>query len=131
MPTVVEDIRSTLFGDPTVGGKVGATSGTARIYPGGVMPQGKPYPAIQVEEISGVKSHNLVGGATTFTKATYQVTCWETTYGKAKALANNVKAALDGISNPFPMLLDSEHDLYDSQARVHHIALDFSVMTGS
>jgi hypothetical protein len=127
--TVEQDIRSTLFGDLTVGGQVGSTSATARIY-FGVMAQDTEYPAIQVEEISTIRSHNVVGGATRYTKATYQVTCWDTTYGKAKTLANNVKAALDGITTPFAMLLANERDLYDTQARLNHIVLDFIVMTG-
>jgi hypothetical protein len=127
--TVETDIRATLFADPTVGGQIGSTSATARIY-FNVMTQDTAYPAIQIEEISAVRSHNVVGGATRYQRATYQVTCWDETYGGAKTLANNVKAALDGILDPYAMLLDTERDLYDAQARVHHIVLDFSVMNG-
>jgi len=133
MATVEENLRTILFSDAGVGALVGSTELLARIY-FNVMKQDTVYPAIQIEKITTVRSHNLAGGVADYNKDTYQISCWadgKTGFSKALELSDAVLTALDGklATATLPAIVAGvETHLYDSNARVHQIALDFSVM---
>jgi hypothetical protein len=128
MATILETIRTLLYSDATVGGQVGSTLTTARIYKGGTVPQGVDYPFIQLETISDQKTHLLKGGKYVFQNQLVQVSAWDTTQGKARTLADNIINAIDG-NLTLPMTAGVETDIFDSAAQVHQVSVDFRVMT--
>lgn len=129
MATIQETIRALLFNDATVGGKVGNTTSTARIFSGGVVPQGVVYPFIQIETVSDQKTHLTSGGKYVFQTPTVQVSVWDDeSFGATRTLADDIINAIDG-NLTLPMVAGVETDLFDTQAQAHHIALDFKVLT--
>lgn len=67
-----------------------------RIYPVQID-QGKGYPAIAYQQISGPREHN-VSGAIGWVQSRYQITCWGSIYDDALDLATAVRVAVDGFS---------------------------------
>jgi hypothetical protein len=84
-------IRSLLVDDGSVAALVGN-----RVYPV-QRKQGSALPAVVYQQITGVRDHTFAG-ASGFVASRYQITCWAETYGGADALADAVRAVMDGYA---------------------------------
>jgi hypothetical protein len=89
----------------------------------GVAPDGTLPPYIVFARISSVPCLTLAGDAPGLTQVRVQVTCFARTYEGAKSLADSVVAAM--LAAPFRNNPAGDQDLYDSEARLHYVALDF------
>jgi len=89
--TIEKTIFSLLTNNETVNGLVGT-----RIYPG-VIPQGKTVPAIVYEQTGGDRDITF-GGTVGYVDGAFDITCWSSTYGGARALSDAVRKVLDGHS---------------------------------
>jgi hypothetical protein len=80
-----------LTDDSTVSGLVGT-----RIYPQ-FVPQGASMPAITYQQISGIRDFTH-SGPVDLASLRFQVNCWSLNYTQARALADAVRTALNGVS---------------------------------
>lgn len=118
---VIEEALVSLTG-PLVGG---------RVYPA-QLKQAPTYPCILYEKVSADRNQGLAGPLGR-SRARFRLHCWATSYGAAKALANAVRALLDGYSgSPLSVVvdairLDGEFDGFAPQSDVYRVVLDFSV----
>jgi len=67
----------------------------ARIYPL-VLPQSPTLPAVVYQRISGPRVH-AIGSGSFLASPRIQWSCWATTYAGAKVVADELRAALDGV----------------------------------
>jgi hypothetical protein len=88
-------LETGLYTAITSDGTVAALVST-RVYPE-FMPQGVTYPAITYQRVSTVRTQ-LLSGIDNFTQVRVVVDCWDSSYSGAKALADAVKNALDGVT---------------------------------
>lgn len=102
-----------------------------RIYPI-LMPQNTTLPAITKQRISGPRVQSLVGSSG-LAYPRYQVDAWASTYDGAKAVADQVRAALDGFRGYVGTVriggirLIGDQELYEEETRTHRVSQDFSV----
>lgn len=98
-------------------------------------PQSAAVPFLTYQRISGERTRST-RGPTGRARARVQVDAYETTYGKAKALAAAVRQALDGYAGGAPggvrvrsIALENEFDLYETDAgpALYRVSLDFVV----
>jgi hypothetical protein len=107
---IEELITAVMKNDATIAGIVGA-----RIYPLRV-PQDADMPAITYQKISG-RWHVQMSGPHNMSEERFQINCWETTYAGVKALADAVRAALNGYDSTINVVevhiitLENETDL--------------------
>ena len=102
------------------------------VYPS-VFPDDVELPACRYQRITGapIVDHQ---GDTGMERGRFQVSAFARTYSDAKLLAEEVKAALSGYSGQMGELLDvtafviNETDLYESEAKVHHVAIDVDIL---
>lgn len=104
-----------------------------RVYPGHI-PQGVTQPAIVYLKVSDPRGRTF--GRAQFAKPRFQFSCWGETYASAKAVAHQVRAALENfagmlggaagveVRNAF---FENELDLHDPETGLHHIPVDFSI----
>lgn len=95
---------------------------------GGVWPVARTdgqitTPFIVYSRVSSVPTSTLDGDAPALTRVRVQVDCYGATYEEAKALADSVRAAM--LAAPFKNLPDSELDLFDSDAKLYRVTMDF------
>jgi len=103
----------------------------SRIYPSR-LPQSVVLPAITYLKVSGprVPTHQ---GPSGLAKPRFQISCWDEKYLDAKAVAVQVRQALNCYSGMMGALrvgvalLRGERDLVDPARNIHQIALDFEV----
>lgn len=106
-----------------------------RVYPLR-LPQGPTYPAITYFKVSNTRVRTM-GAPNLGGRPRVQVSCWGETYASAKAVANQVRAALDGYG-PATMggvgglvvkavQLENEQDLEHNKPDLVEIALDFTI----
>ena len=105
---------------------VSALIGT-RIYPM-LLPQTPTLPAIVYSVISAMRTARH-GGRASIGEKRIQFSCWGSTYSGAKALADQVRLALDGTkpTTEGAALIAGEHDIYDTETGWFHISMDFMV----
>jgi len=89
------NVEESLYAELATHGGVAALVGT-RIYPE-ELPQPATLPAITYSLSSTATEHTQRETASTIVIPDMQVQCWAETYSGAKALATQVKAALDGF----------------------------------
>ena len=123
--TIEEAIRDILVTDN------GVKAITTRVYPG-YVPQDPTYPLIVYMKVTGERDHH-VQGPSGFAHPRFQVEAWAETYAAAKALANAIRAKLDGYTGTTgtvkirSTLIESEQDIYESALPCHRISMDFIV----
>ncbi len=109
-------IRTQLVDDATVAEYV-----TARVYPATAIPQSARPPWITYQRITGGPIQ-ASDGPTSTQNIRLQINCDSTTYPLVVALANAVKAALDGWTRTYgdPNItgctMTDEHDDYEAEA---------------
>jgi len=111
--------------------RLAATTGVTslvgtRIYPM-QAPQTAALPLVTYQRISTVRAGSLRGSGG-LADPRIQVDCWAENYGAVKALADQVRRALDGYAAPGVVaLILGEHDLLDDEGRRHRVSQDYSV----
>lgn len=105
-----------------------------RIYPQ-IMPQGVTMPAVTYQKISGPREYSH-GGPSELAHPRFQLSCWAKNYSTAKDIAEQVRLALQayrgtmggaGGVTVYGAFLENEIDLYESDTRLYHIPVDFSI----
>ena len=69
--------------------------------------------------------HNTLQGATDLQNTRVQIDAYAKTYGQAQALAENVRAAMQGAG--FSNIQLSEQDFFEVEVRLHRVSLDYSI----
>lgn len=111
------------------GGLTALTS--MRIYPL-ILPQEPTYPAVTYQRIDGPREHAF-GGDMGIPHPRIQVDSWGKTYASAKAVATQVRGALqrwaDAGATPevLDCLLDNDEDDYEPQTGVYRVRQDWIV----
>lgn len=95
---------------------------SGRAYPS-ILPQGATLPCVAFSRISTAHENDLDGHAG-LDNLRVQVDCYASTFDGARALAAQVKLAMDALGTR-----DGDRDLYESATSVHRVSLDFSVWT--
>ena len=98
-----------------------------------VLPESAKYPAVTYQVISSIAEYTNDGPAG-FARTRIELNAWATTYGSSKAVAQAIRAVLDGYSGTLP---DGTHvanaivvnisDQFDSDARLYRVQTDYSV----
>lgn len=88
-------------------------------------PTGSALPAITLHLISNIDQRDL--DATAYMQARIQVSCWTTTWGDAKALPGEIRAAVETVRE-LPGIIDAEvvheREDYDGEAQIYHVPVD-------
>lgn len=116
---------------------VGGTGSTARIY-GISLPQEPVYPAITYRLINSERIES-VHSDPGYAKARIQVTCWDATYQGVKALAEQVRLALERYGSAvtgtviagvtvYDIHMGSQADVFEPELRAYAVATDFNVL---
>lgn len=113
-----QQLRAALVGHAGVTALVGA-----RVYPL-LIPEGTPLPCVTYQRVSGTPENTLEGHSG-LEEVMVQVDCWSATYGGAKALAKQVRAAM--AAAPFGSYLDQDRDLYDGEPNntIYRVSCDY------
>jgi hypothetical protein len=103
-----------------------------KIYPI-IAPEGTVVPYVTYTRISGQRYHAFRSDSG-MTNPIFQFSCFGTSYGNAKAIAAQLRAALQNYSNTMggvggvsvqSVLLMDENDLYDEEAKEYYTTIDF------
>ena len=88
-------------------------------------PGNSALPAITLHLISNLDQRDLDDVA--YMQARIQVSCWTTTWGDAKALPGEIRAAVETFRE-FPGIIDAEvvyeREDYDGEATIYHVPVD-------
>lgn len=110
------------LGSPPAGG---------RIYPV-FYPQNPTWPVVTYQRVSGVRIRGL-GGPHGTSEARIQFDVWGQTYVQVKAVATALRHALDGYAGAMGtetvggVVLETDRDLYEDDAKLHRASMDFMV----
>jgi hypothetical protein len=96
------------------------------------LPEDPELPAVVYQQVGGPRDYSHDGEA--FTNARWQITTWAETYLEAKALAEEVVAALsawDDTSGTYVArsvtFITNEIDLYDADAELFYVPVEAQV----
>lgn len=92
-----------------------------RVY-GVLLPQGVAYPAVSYQRISSVPGVDL-SGHNGLDQVRLQVDAWAETYGDAKELAEEIRAALTAAR--FQALLDNDFDDFEAESKIYRASSDY------
>ena len=94
-----------------------------RIYPIR-LPQGTGLPAVCYRRVSGVRKHN-VNGLTLVARPRFQFDCWAYSYAEAKAVAEEVRQALNGYHGAgWDSVIDNDLDTYEPESGLYRTIVD-------
>ena len=123
---LAEDVYARLTGHAGLGALV-----SDRIYPEH-LPQNPTYPAVTYFQVGGPRDHSLAGSSG-LAVTQWQVDAWATSYLGAKAVAEQIRVALDSYRTAtMRAFLENVVDLPEptentSAQVVRHVALEFEV----
>ena len=102
---------------------------STRIYPL-ICPQGVTYPAVTYQRISTMPREVAMGSDPGIARARIQVSAWGVTYSSVKAIADQIRLALERYNTTgiFGTFIIAENDLYDEEALKYGVAVDAEVM---
>ncbi len=124
--TISQALRAFLLARPSIVALVGA-----RIYPQ-ILPQKPTYPAITYAQASGVRLRILEGPAGR-ARPRISINSWADTHETMDAVADAVRAALDGYAGPMgdlnvgSVVLDNEFETFEEEARMHRKLQDYII----
>jgi len=107
---------------------------STRIYPD-ILPQSPTVPAITYQSISKVREH-LFRADSTLVKSRYQFSCFGNTRSSSKAVAKQIRFALQNYSGTMggtggvivnAVEIDGEDDNYESDTKLYSTMLDFLI----
>lgn len=96
------------------------------------LPQGDQLPAVTYHLVDGTREQGMTGDHG-MAHPRFQVDCWAETYAAVKAIADQVRLALERWSDgtTTPVILDSfsagERDLPEPEAGLQRISMDFII----
>lgn len=102
-----------------------------RVYPI-KLPQTPTMPAVSYQRIDGPRESGIASEHG-MAHPRIQVDSWASTYGGAKAVAEQVRTALERWSDATttPVVLDSfiegDTDLYESEVELYRVSMDFVI----
>jgi hypothetical protein len=120
-------LRTFLLGDGAI---FVAVAGT-RIFPV-TLPQGESRPSLVVTRISGLGDHHMQG-ASGLARPRYQIDAYAPKADDANALADLVKARLDGYRGPMGAVtvqgafFETERDDYQADAKLYRASRDYFI----
>lgn len=96
-----------------------------------ILPQSTTYPAISYRRVSAERA-SAMGADPGNVRARFQVDVFAETYASARAVAEQVRQALQRWTNNSGTVIQgtyylNEVDLYEDETQIHHLALDFEV----
>ena len=103
----------------------------SRVYPL-KMPQKPTLPAVSYQRIDGPRE-SAIASDMGMAHPRMQVDCWASTYAGVKAVATQVRAALqrwsDAAASPVVLdsLLESDQDLYEAEVEIYRVSMDFII----
>lgn len=107
-----------------------------RIYPL-ILPQPPTLPAVTYFKISRVNQRTMGNPTDVLKRVRVQFSCWATTYAGAKAIAEQVMAALQDFRGEMGgtggvQVLDgdviNEQDLYETDTGIYHVPVDVLIL---
>lgn len=107
-----------------------------RIYPE-MLPDSPTYPAVSYSRVSTRRERTLTIPSVAAVEARFQCSCWGERYADAKAVAVQIKAALQdfqgvmGGTGGVTVLEAStvnELDQHDARVRVYHVPVDVTIL---
>lgn len=113
-------LETSLYEVLTTGAQISALVGD-RMYPTR-LPQGATLPALTYSRVSSVRQYTH-SGPSGLDDARIQVTCWDTTYDGAKALATAVRQDLEAAGYRH----QNEVDLDEPDTETYLTVLDFKI----
>jgi len=102
-----------------------------RIYPV-ILPQNTTLPAVTFQRISGIREYSQ-SGPSGLAHPRFQFSCWAEKYEEAKAVAEQIRLALEGYKGMMggsdgvrvdAIYVEDDHDIYDPETKEYHVALD-------
>ncbi|MBL4702090.1 MAG: DUF3168 domain-containing protein [Phycisphaeraceae bacterium] len=121
-----EGIFSHLSGNAAVSALV-----ASRIHPV-TLPQSVTFPALSYRRISGQRVNHLAGSSG-LQHPRIQMSAWSKTYSQAKNITENVRLSLEGFRGTMGtiqvdgVVFLGDHDLYEDETELYHIASDFEI----
>lgn len=106
---------------------------STRIYPE-MLPENPTLPAITYQRTSGARTQ-VMSAASGLAAPHFQVDAWAATYAAVKALATQVRKALDGYTGTLggtggvaaDIMLLNDIDLLDPETGWHRVVMDFEI----
>lgn len=122
-------INSRLFSRLSADAGVSAlvfASGIYRIYPVQV-PQDAQYPAVVYQTVNNTPINHLTGESD-LQNDRVQIDCYAESSDQAHALADAIKAAMQGDANNFKAVRVSRNDIpFDDDTKLHRVSIDYSI----
>lgn len=107
----------------------------ARIYPL-VLPQKPTYPTVTYQRITSARA-SAMGSDPGVASVTIQVDAWGSTYANARAVAAQVRAALQrwrgtqaisgGSVEVLDSFIESDQDIYEEETATYRVRMDFLI----
>jgi len=103
-----------------------------RIYPL-VLPQNPTLPAVTYFKVSRVGGRAMSSPTPRYIRVRFQFSCWSTSYGGVKGVAEQIKAALQdyhglmGGTHGVTVLdadVANEQDIYEPDTGIYHLPVD-------
>jgi len=105
----------------------------ARIYPN-ILPQDPTFPSITYNRVSGRRVLKLNPGRSGLAVARFHINCWAETYSAVKALAEEVRIALQGYQGVLSDGVSAQAvhfygdwDQYESETHEYRVIMDFEI----
>lgn len=105
---------------------------STRVYPLR-LPESPTYPSVTYQRISAPRIHSH-SGPSGLAFPRFQFDCYSPTYLGAKAVATQVRLALDGYTGTMgggvsvgSSLLQDDRDFYDTATRIWRVSIDFII----
>lgn len=103
-----------------------------RVYARNELPQGAVLPAVSFMR-AGVERVSAMGVDTGLARARIQVDAWASTYDGVRAVAEQLRLALQRWRNATGTVVQdtyvlTELDLYETETRLHRVMFDFDVV---
>jgi hypothetical protein len=122
-------VETELFTRLTTYPGLNALVGT-RVYPN-KLPQDPTLPALSYRRVSAVRP-SAMGSDIGLARARFQVDVWAATYASARAVAEQLRQALQRWRTTTGTIVQdsfvlNETDLYEDTTEIHHVAMDFEI----
>lgn len=116
---IEQAIYQALIGHPGLSALIGDRARAATLR------QGDTFPAVTYSRVSTSHENDLDGYAG-LDNLRIQVDCYAESYMEARAVAAQVKQAMEAATN-FTAIRSSDRDIYEASTDIHRVITDFSV----
>jgi hypothetical protein len=100
------------------------------------LPQGATLPAVTFQRISSARSltHDTSGAGNDLARPRFQIDAWATTYSSAKAISDQIRAALNGKRGTIATgvsinaaLVEDERPAFEPETNIYQISCDYFI----